>query len=128
MPFLSALLGSLGSLVPRAFARNLETLGSGSPGIDAMWGMIDAVFPHTNIGGNGLAFVLLRITDFILKTIGGLAVVMLIYAGIRMIAGREEGLAEGKKIALYAVLGLIAAMCADAVVVYGRVLIQAAAG
>ncbi len=124
MAFLSSVIGWL---APTAFAENIETLGSGAPGIDAMWQMITGVFPHTNIGSDGLAFVLLKITDFILKSIGGLAVVMLIYGGIKMITGGEEGLGEGKKILMYSVIGLICAMCADAVVVYVSVLISAAA-
>ncbi len=110
-------------LVPSVFARNVEDLGSGSPGIDVMWSEIMSVFPHTNIGANGLIFVILRIVQFILLSIGGLAVVMLIYAGIKIITGGENGLGEGKKIAMYAIGGIIAAMCADAIVVYAQVLI-----
>jgi hypothetical protein len=124
MHLLSSLIGHI---VPKVFARNIETLGSGTPGIDQMWDMITSVFPHTDIGSDGLAFVLLKITDFILKTIGGLAVVMLIYGGIKMITGGEEGLGEGKKIIMYSLIGLIAAMVADAVVVYTQVIINAAA-
>lgn len=115
-------LAGLGS----AYAANIEQLGSEDPSINAMWMIIKDSFPHTDIGNGGVAFIALKITDIILKTIGGLAVVMILWAGIRMITGGEEGLGESKKILLYAVAGLIAAMCADAVVLYVQILVEVA--
>ena len=112
--------------VPSALATNVETLGSGAPGIDEMWSMMKETFPHTDVGADGLSFVALRITDIILRTIGGLAVAMIMYGGIKMIAQSEEGFGEAKKIVLYAVMGLILAIVADAVVIYAQVLINAA--
>jgi hypothetical protein len=114
-------------LISTAYAENIERLGSGTPGIDQMWAIIRSIFPYTDMGGRGLTFAALKITDFILKSIGALAVVMIMYAGLQMIAYGEEGMQEAKKIVLYAVLGLIAAMVSDAVIIYAQVLILAAA-
>jgi hypothetical protein len=113
-------------VLPAAQAKNIETLGVGAPGIAPMWQVIKATFPHTNVGAGGVTFLALKIIDFILKSIGALAVIMIIYAGIRMIAQGEEGLTEGKKIIMYAVIGLIAALCADAVVIFAQVLVSEA--
>jgi hypothetical protein len=114
----------IGSVMERAHAGNIDQTGQGSPGIDEMWERIRMLFPHTDVGGNGLGFLLLRITDIILKSIGGIAVAMIIYGGIKIISGGDEGLGEGKKVVTYAVAGLICAMVADAVVIYTSVLIS----
>ncbi len=127
MRILLALIG-LFTFLPHAFAANIEQLGSGTPGIDAMWDMILSIFPYTNEGGGGLAIILLKIVDIILKLIGGLAVTMVIYAGIKVITGGDEGLGEAKKILMYSAIGLIAAMCADAVVIYVSIVVSGIAG
>jgi hypothetical protein len=122
------LLSALASTVlPRALADNIETLGQGAPGITEMWGIVKATFPHTNEGSNGVPFLSLKIADFILKIIGAVAVIMIIYGGLRMIFTGEEGLNEAKKIVLYAVLGLIAALCAQAAVTFALQVVGAAA-
>ncbi len=115
-------------LVPTAFASAIEQLGTGSPGIDGMWGMIKSVFPHTDKGSGGLAFVLLQVTNIMLQLIAGAAVLVLIYAGIRMVIGNDEGLGEAKKVIMYCLIGLIGALCADAVVLYTMTIIGSAAG
>jgi hypothetical protein len=124
MPLLSFLIGLV---IPTAHAA-IEQLGEQSPGITEMWGMLRNIFPHTNLGAGGLNYVLLAIIDFILKTIGAVAVLAIIFAGIKMITGGEEGLGEAKKLLMYAVGGLVAAMCADAVVNYTIIILQNAAG
>ena len=93
-----------------------------------MWGMIRSVFPHTGLGAYGFNFVMLAIINFILNTISALAVVMLIYGGIKLTTGSEDALGEAKKVVTYSILGLIAAMCADAIVLYAMYVIKAAAG
>jgi hypothetical protein len=57
-----------------------------------------------------------------------MAVVGYIVAGLKMVQGTEEGYGEGKKIIMYTTLGLVAAMCADAVIFYVVTLLQRAAG
>lgn len=125
---MSFLLWSIGRFVPKAFARNIEQLGSGSPGIDAMWAEIVSLFPYTSAGEDGVALILLKIVDIILRSIGGLAIVMIIYAGIRVMTGGDEGLGEAKKILMYSAIGLIAALCADAVVIYISIVVRGIAG
>jgi hypothetical protein len=120
------LLAVIGLLLPRASARNIDQLGEGTPGIDAMWAVIRSVFPYTGVGEGGLTLLLLKVTNFILIFIGGIAVAMIIYAGIKIVTGGEEGIGEAKKIILYAAGGLIAALVADAVVIYVMVLVNAA--
>ncbi len=120
----------LTGLLPIAHASSIEQLGSGSPGIDAMWAALQSNFPHTDVGSGGLALVALSITNFILRMIGALAVLIIIYAGIRMIIshGSEEGFTEAKKILTYTVLGLILVLCADAIVTYVMTVLMSAAG
>ena len=118
----------IGSLFPKAYAVTVDTIGRGAPGIDEMWANIRKVFPHTDLGKDGLAFIFLSIIHFILNTIGAVAVLAIIYAGIKMITGGEEGLGEAKKILMYSAGGLIAAICSNAVIAYACVLIQQAAG
>ncbi len=113
-------------VLPHAQAKNIETLGVGAPGIAAMWQVITATFPHTDVGEEGVTFLALKIIDFILKSIGALAVLMIIYGGIRIIVQGEEGMTEGKKIILYAVIGLIAAIMADAAVIFVQLLVSEA--
>ena len=117
----------LASLVfPKALADNIKTLGSGAPGIDQMWAIVKNTFPHNEQGSNGVPFLALMVAQFILNIIGALAVLMIIYGGIKMIFTGEEGLNEAKKILLYAVLGLIAALCAQAAVTFAMQVINAA--
>lgn len=123
---MNIILRFLSALVPDAVAKNIEQLGSGDPAIASMWQSIKDIFPHTDVGEAGVAYIALKITDFILRTIGGLAVVMILWGAIRIITGGEEGVTEGKKIVMYSVMGLIAAMVADAIVIYAQVLVVAA--
>jgi hypothetical protein len=113
---------------PSAHATGIDMLGANNPAIAAMWDMIRAVFPYSNMGGNGVTFVSLVITSLILRLIGAIAVVVLIYAGIRMITGGEEGLGEAKKAVTYALVGLVGALIADAVVNYVIRLVTLAVG
>lgn len=124
---ITTFLSTVASLIfPKALADNIKTLGSGAPGIDQMWGIVKNTFPHTDEGSNGVPFLALMVADFILKIIGALAVLMIIYGGLKMIFTAEEGLNEAKKILLYAVLGLIAALCAQAAVTFAMQVINAA--
>jgi hypothetical protein len=109
-------------------ASSIEQLGSGSPGIDSMWGELKQIFPHTDYGSQGLAFIILMITNIILRLLAGGAVLMIVYAGIRMITGGEEGLGEAKKAVTYALVGLVGALIADAVVNYVIRLVTLAVG
>lgn len=60
-------------------------------------------------GETSLLDLVLRILQFFLGFLGILAVIMVIYGGIRYVtsAGNEDGATAGKKIIMYAVIGLI---------------------
>lgn len=119
----------IGTLVPRAHAA-IEQLGSRSPGIDAMWAQLKQVFPHTDYGSQGFAFLILLFTNFILRFIGGVAVLMIIYGGIRMITtvADENAHGEAKKIVQYACIGLVLTIAADAIVLYVMSVVRLASG
>lgn len=125
-----ALLTLIGLTVSRAHAAVIEQLGSGSPGIDTMWGQLKQLFPHTDLGSGGLAFILLLITNIILRFIGGIAVLMIVYGGIRMImtVADENAHTEARKIVLYAAAGLVLAIGADAIVLYVMSVVKLASG
>lgn len=118
-----------GVLLPSARAAVIEQLGAGAAGIDNMWNEIKSFFPHTDMGSGGLAFVLLLFTNLILRFIGAVAVLMIMYGGIRMTMtiADENAHGEAKKIVLYSCLGLILAIGADAIVLYVMRLVWAAA-
>ena len=126
-----AFLSAIGSLLaPKAMASTIEQLGSGAPGIDAMWTDLKTLFPHTEYGSGGLAFLTLLVTNIILRFIGGIAVLLIIYGGIRMMmtVADENAHGEAKKIVMYACLGLVFVMATDAIVMYFLRLVQLAAG
>lgn len=127
---MSVLHHLLVGIVTIAHAANIEQLGSGSPGIDAMWADLKGFFPHTDYGSGGAAFLMLLATNIILRFIGGIAVLIIVYGGIRMImtVGDENGHTEAKKILTYAGVGLVLVIATDAIVVYVMRLLQAAAG
>lgn len=95
---------------------SIDTLGQTGDGVPEMWNGIKSVFPHSDADQYGFTLILFIAMDFVLKTIAAAAVIMVIYAGIKMITGGEEGLGEGKKIITYAVVGIICALLADVVV------------
>lgn len=124
------LFSLLGTLIEHAQATNIEQLGSGAPGIDAMWFELKSIFPHTDYGSGGFAFLMLLVTNIILRFIGGIAVLIIVYGGIRLImtVADENAHAEAKKIVLYAGLGLVLVIAADAIILYVMSLLQVATG
>ena len=123
-------LSLTGILIPRARAAVIEQLGSGAPGIDDMWAQLKQVFPHTDMGSQGLAFILLMITNLILRFIGGIAVLMIVYGGIRMIMTvyDENSHAEAKKIVISSCVGLILVVATDAIILYVMGVVKLATG
>ncbi len=119
-----------GLFIPAAYAMSIDNFGTANAGVSSMWADICSTVPFCDIGNTAPTVLGLKIVNFILQMIGGVAVAVLIYAGIKMIIshGNDEGLSDAKKISLYAGLGLIFAMIADAVVQYGINIIEAAAG
>ena len=118
-----------GFSIPGAYAQVLPTVGASNPGVRSMWATVCTVFPFCGVGVNAPVLVSLKIIGFLLTMIGGACVAVLVYAGIRITIsrGNEEGLSEGKKVAMYALLGLALATVADAVVFYAIYLVNLAA-
>ena len=123
------LLSFIGRFASVAHAQVLQNVGTANPGVSSMWKTICATMPFCSIGTGAPALLFLKITGFLLVMIGGVAAAALIYAGIRIIMsrGQDEGMSEGKKIATYALLGLVLAIIADAVVLYAVQLVNIAA-
>ena len=127
MSFLAAIIGVL---IPGVRAATLEQLGAGGEGVSGMWQQILSVFPHTGVGSQGPLLILLKVTSFVLTMIGGSAVAVIVYGGIRMTMYTldEAGFAETKRMVGFALLGVVLALAADAIVLYAMQLITAAAG
>lgn len=121
----------LGLVIPSVHAGGavLDGVGAGNPGVAKMWDLICDVMPFCSLGTGAPAYFAGRVIGFLLEIIGGLAVAILIYAGIILIAsqGNDEKLSEAKKIAMWALLGLVLAIIADAVLNYVISVINAAA-
>jgi|GEM_PF-1380643 hypothetical protein len=120
----------LSLFVPTAHAVTIDTAGTAlGPGVATMWAMICSTLPFCSVGTGAPALLALKVTSLLLRLIGGVAVGVIIYAGIRLIIARggEEGRTEAKKIVMYAVLGLILALVADALITYAILVITAAA-
>lgn len=118
-------------LVPKAFAV-LDGVGSGGAGVDGMWEKICSTFP-ANFCGLGLEapqYWALRILDFVFAVIGGAGVIVIIYAGIKMIVsqGNEEAQSEAKKIIFYAAGGIVLALLAEGILAFVRTFVLEAAG
>lgn len=128
------LLSIFGLLIPRAFAASIDELGQGiwgsAPGIDAMWSSIRDLFPFTGEGADAPGTLLDTINTAVLAIIALVAVALVVYAGIRMIAGggNEEGFTEAKKILKNVAIGLLCAMLADVVIMYIADFVTKAAG
>ncbi|MBI3336321.1 hypothetical protein HYZ98_02000 [Candidatus Peregrinibacteria bacterium] len=108
------------SVPQAAHADVLRTLMGSGPGVGGMFTTIcNNAFCQLGSGsGSQSVFAVVRaITLFISSIIGGTAVAVLVYAGIKisMSRGNAEGLNEGKKIAMWALLGVAIAIVAPAV-------------
>ena len=60
-------------------------------------------------GATSIRELVLRMVDYFLTFLGILAVIMIIYGGVRYVAsaGNDEAVGTAKKVILYAVVGLI---------------------
>ena len=107
----------LGWLVPIASAKTLETAGQGGVGIDAMWSSICSVLPCSVQGPDLVSFFGAKIVRFIFPMVSVVAVIMVIYAGIKIVTsdGSDDKVSEAKKIIMYAVGGVILSMLATAI-------------
>ena len=107
------------SIISVAHAVEFDKLGSGNAGVAKMWEMIRAQFAlNGKTPAEAVEFFTLRITVFAFSIIGALAVGLIMYAGIRMIIGGEEGLSESKKIIQTTLIGLVLALVAGVAIAF----------
>ena len=92
-------------------------VGSG-PGVDEMWETICSSLPYCDLGTAAPAFFSQRIVNFVFPLIVAAAVCVIIYAGIKMITGGEDGFAEAKTIITYATIGIILAVLTGSIFVF----------
>ena len=114
------LLSVIGSLIPKAHAALREGFAP-NEAIQSMWDKICGVMLCQLSGQGDPPMVLaLKVTQFITKMIGGAASLVLLYAAIKVILsqGKDEGISEGKKIAMYALLGVVLAILSDRVIAF----------
>jgi hypothetical protein len=115
MYFLYTILAYIAS-APIAYAR-IEQIFNRGPGSNVMFNTIcgTAGIRCATGQGSGLSIIMwvARITTiFVSQLVGGLAMIALIYAGIKAIMswGNEQGLTEAKTIAMWAIAGIALAM------------------
>ncbi|MFA6038862.1 MAG: hypothetical protein WCV62_04995 [Candidatus Peribacteraceae bacterium] len=127
---MASLIRLLSAFLPTAHAVELQEIGQGGPGIDRMWQMISSIFPFSFGAEMTPQAIFYSINVLILTTIASVAVVLLGYAAVRITTSGfdEQGIAQAKTIAKNVVIGLLAAMVADAVVYWVFELILAIAG
>ncbi len=109
----------IGLLLPvSASAAGLADVGGGTGPI---WSAACTMLPYCGSGASGLAIMTGIVSNVILWTIGPAAVLIILYASIRIITsgGNDETVRKSmKEIILYAVLGLIFAILADTIINY----------
>ena len=85
------------------------------------WAQLDNNVPDVtgkNIGGSNLKQAIVNIVKYILTFVAIIAVAVIVFAGIRFIisAGEEGEKEKAKKMIIYAVIGLLIIMLAQAIV------------
>ena|SRR3989344_8944496 len=118
MRFLILLIGIL--LPQYVNAAGIQSVGNAN-WTRAMWTQACTVLAFCTEGGaEGVLIIVRRVTGAILSTIGVGAVVIILYAAVRIIssAGNEEVLSKAKKVIFYALLGLLFAVLASTIVSY----------
>lgn len=110
----------IGILIPSsAHALTLETAGAGGPGVSTMWSAICSVV-YCSVPGGPVLFFTGKIVSFVFPLIGAFAVLLIIYAGLRLITGegKEDSLSKAKEIIFYALLGVGLALISSAVILF----------
>ena len=107
---------SLTKIIETAYAKDLLPCPDGSMA-DPLVGCVETPGAVINPESN-LVSIILQIADGALLLIVGLAVITLIYAGIKYASsvGNETGLSKAKRIIFWSIFGLITALLAKFVV------------
>ena len=111
----------LGISPTTAFAIGLDEIGGRNA--TGMWRDVCSTLPYCGdgSGANGVAIITGIVINTVLWAIGSAAVVIILYAAIRLItsAGNDETIRKAwKEMIFYAALGLIFAVLADVIVNY----------
>ena len=119
---MSSLLTIIGLLIQKAYASNLDRWGQEGSGVSDMWAAIRAAL-HSDedlSSANVLVAIAQSVAAFVMSIIGGVAVLIILYAALRVITGqgKEESISEAKTIVFYALGGIVLALLAGAVVMY----------
>ena len=103
-------------LTQKASAMGLADIGAGF--MTGMWIDVCTILPYCGQGATGVALVTGIIIQTVLWLIGSAAVLIILYAAVRIVAsgGNDEMLSKGKKMIFYAVLGLLFAVLTSAIV------------
>lgn len=110
-----------GLLPSVASAAGVQNVGQSNAGIGSMWSQICSVLP-CSVRGGLVQFLSNATIKFVFPLVGGIAVLMVIYAGLRIIfsQGKDEAVTEAKKIILYAVLGVFFSMIAYVAIAFAN--------
>ncbi len=104
----------IGLLTPGVCAADLSDWGQDNPGVSQMWQIIDSSLYTSVAGGDVVAALTYSAVNFIFPLISASGVILIMYAGIRMIAsqGKEDDFSQGKNIIFYASVGIILSLIA----------------
>lgn len=112
---MSVLSFLIGLVTPVAHAANLDNWGAENSGVAQMWSMIRGTLYTQQDPVAGLSAATI---GFVFPLIGASAVLVILYAGIKMIWGRgkDESVSKAKEIIFYALIGVILAILAVTIV------------
>ena len=105
--------------VPIAHAAGLGAVGNGTAA--PIWSAVCSYLPYCGQGTSGVMIMTGIISNVVLWTIGPAAVLIILYASIRLItsAGNDETVRKAmKEIILYALIGLVLAILEDTIINY----------
>ncbi len=111
------LLFLTGLMLPGRADAALESVGGFAASI---WSQACTVLPYCGSGGTGVLIVTGIVTEAVLWTIGAGAVVVILYAAVRIVSSgaNEEVISKSKKIIFYACLGILLAILGSTIVNY----------
>lgn len=104
---------------PSVLAQTTTTVGGGASSSDVLTEQDVPEVVRNLTGGEGsLRALALRIINFALMFLGLVAVVMVIYGGILYVtaAGKDDQAGNGKKVIMYAIVGIIIIMLSFALI------------
>lgn len=107
----------IAGLLPSTAYANLDTWGNGGAGIAEMWATIRGTLFTRQDPVQSFSEATI---NFVFPMIGAVAVLLVMYAGIKMIIGQgdDSAVSEAKEIIYYALGGVLLATIATAIIGY----------